>query len=103
MKTSSGTETKVCGSCGLEKPAGDFEPRRRVCKPCRRGENNRRHRDYIIRYNLERYHRGGGIILCAARKQYLCAVCHRAIRKGERYELNARVRVNRRAHIGCRQ
>jgi hypothetical protein len=28
--------TKTCRACGIEKPADQFAPNRRVCKPCRR-------------------------------------------------------------------
>jgi hypothetical protein len=37
--------TKVCTSCGQEKPAGKFERHRRVCKSCRwQAERERRNR-----------------------------------------------------------
>jgi hypothetical protein len=32
--------TKVCRTCGIEKPANEFARNRGICKPCRREQNH---------------------------------------------------------------
>jgi hypothetical protein len=50
--TNGGPSTKVCRSCGSEKPADQFASNRRVCKACRR-EQGRSWEDARARRRME--------------------------------------------------
>ncbi len=51
--------SKTCRTCGIEKPADQFAPNRRVCKPCRREQNHAWEAERVERRREQRTHSPG--------------------------------------------
>jgi hypothetical protein len=52
-RTNGAPSTKVCRSCGSEKPADQFAPNRRVCKACRREQGRSWEEQRVARRRME--------------------------------------------------